>query len=971
MTNKSTKKALLLSALSMLLCVAMLVGTTFAWFTDAVTSGKNKIVAGNLDIELEYTKDPSDADSWATVKDATDLLNKDALWEPGHAEVVYLRISNLGTLALKYQFAMNIYSEVEGTNVAGEKFMLSDHLKYGVVDFTAKFADRDAAVKAVESSAVALDNYTVNGTMLAGDPAKTVALVVYMPTSVGNEANYRGTQIPTIELGVELKATQLAYEKDFFGPDYDENAPWLGSANLDWYTADPTATEFTISTAEELAGFAQIVNGTAVVGSTLSLRSTPVPLHDDFQNKTVKLDKDIDLNDLAWTPIGRIGTTSTDFTYSFRGTFDGQNHTVKNLDVDNTGWAGLFGIAYQATFKNVKLSGVSINSNRMAGSLVGQLYGSIDNCHAENVNIFVIPNAVGDTYDNGDKVGGIVGWLGDNGNNRTLTNCSVKNAEISAYRDVAGIAGYVAQSTTVSGNSVTKVDVVVDQRENFYGEKDPNAGLIYGRTGGAIVESGNTTDEESTVAETYYKDGFILYEGSDSEDVTFYRVPDDYAKTTVKVPEGVTNIGGYAFAYNTNVEKIVLPSTVTTLNDRAFRDTSASTVVLNEGLENISYQAFRNASNVKSVEIPSSVKTISLEAFQNSGVTELVIPATVTTIEYGGLRDMKKLTKVTIEGNVDIPVYAFRACTELRTVILNGDDVTFGGGSRGMIFTNKENGDGSAITIIVKNETVKERLLAADTAAKDYGGYTIVVGAIPATNAEDLKDALANGEDVILTEDVKTEAATTAPYGNKYAVKLDGGVLDGNGNELYMECYGDDYGVMTSGGTIKNITIKEGCRAVMIMYATEDVIIDNANIGGDGVLYPINTGESGPTPVKLIVTNSTIAGWTSFGDAVSEASFTNVKFEQGTYYNDIYGRVLKPYVNTTLTDCSFVKSMNLDLSGLAAGQKVTFTNCTVDGKAVDASVFTIPTTDAEYDTELFTVDLPSWASSINDCIIFN
>ena len=88
MTNKSTKKALLLSALSMLLCVAMLVGTTFAWFTDAVTSGKNKIVAGNLDIELEYTKDPSDADSWATVKDATDLLNKDALWEPGHAEVV-------------------------------------------------------------------------------------------------------------------------------------------------------------------------------------------------------------------------------------------------------------------------------------------------------------------------------------------------------------------------------------------------------------------------------------------------------------------------------------------------------------------------------------------------------------------------------------------------------------------------------------------------------------------------------------------------------------------------------------------------------------------------------------------------------------------------------------------------------------------------------------------------------------------
>ncbi len=970
MTNKSTKKALLLSVLSMLLCVAMLVGTTFAWFTDSVTSGKNKIVAGNLDIELEYTKTPDVDTSWATVKDATDLLNKDALWEPGHAEVVYLKLSNLGTLALKYQFSMNVFDTTPGVSVLGNEIHLADYLEYGIVDYTAKFETREEAITAVKNSAKPLDNYAVNGTMTTKGETKTLALVVYMPTTVGNEANYRGDKIPTIELGVELKATQLAYESDFFGTDYDENAPWLGGVNLDWYTANPDATEFTISTAEELAGFAQIVNGTAVVGSTLSLRSTPVTLHDDFQNNTVKLDKDIDLNDLAWTPIGRIGTTSTDFTYSFRGTFDGQNHTVKNLDVDNTGWAGLFGIAYQATFKNVKLSGVSINSNRMAGSLVGQLYGSIDNCHAENVNIFVIPNAVGDSYDNGDKVGGIVGWIGDNNNNRTLTNCSVKIAEISAYRDVAGIAGYVAWSTTVSGNSVTKVDVVVDQSKNFYGEKDPNAGLIYGRTDGAIVESGNTTDEESTVAETYYKDGFFLYEGSDSEDVTFYLVPSDYEETTVIVPEGVTAIGGYAFAYNANVKKIVLPSTVTTLNGRAFRDTSASTVVLNEGLENISYQAFRNASNVKSVEIPSSVKTISLEAFQNSGVTELVIPATVTTIEYGGLRDMKKLTKVTIEGNVDIPVYAFRACTELRTVILNGDDVTFGGGSRGMIFTNKENGDGSAMTIIVKNETVKERLLAADTAAKDYGGYTIVVGAIPATNAEDLKDALASGKDVVLTEDVKTEAATTAPYGNKYAVKLDGGVLDGNGNELYMECYGDDYGVMTSGGTIKNITIKEGCRAVMIMYATEDVIIDNANIGGDGVLYPINTGESGPAPVKLIVTNSTLAGWTSYA-GIESASFTNVKFEQGTYYNNIYGRVLKPYVNTTLTNCSFIKSMNLDLSALTVGHKITFTNCTVDGKAVDASVFTIPTTDAEYDTELFTVDLPSWASSINDCIIFN
>ncbi len=238
-----------------------------------------------------------------------------------------------------------------------------------------------------------------------------------------------------------------------------------------------------------------------------------------------------------------------------------------------------------------------------------------------------------------------------------------------------------------------------------------------------------------------------------------------------------------------------------------------------------------------------------------------------------------------------------------------------------------------------------------------------------AENPEALKAALANGENVVLTQDITTEAATTAPYGNKYAFKLDGGVIDGNGHELHMECYGDDYGIMTSGGTIKNVTINEGCRAVMIMYPQTDVILDNVKIGGDGVLYPINTGEAGAEGVNLVVTNSVLAGWTSYG-LIESATFTNVEFKQGTYYNNIYGRVLKPYVNTTLTNCSFVEHMNLDLSALNAGHKIVMKNCKVNGQAVTASVFTIPTTDAQYDTELFTIDLPSWASSINDCVVF-
>ncbi|MBQ5736473.1 MAG: hypothetical protein IIV52_02035, partial [Alistipes sp.] len=253
--------------------------------------------------------------------------------------------------------------------------------------------------------------------------------------------------------------------------------------------------------------------------------------------------------------------------------------------------------------------------------------------------------------------------------------------------------------------------------------------------------------------------------------------------------------------------------------------------------------------------------------------------------------------------------------------------------------------------VVAEKNTIKG--VADNTLVGDIKtGATVTINGVSiATTAEQLAEALANGKNVVLTQDVTSEAATTTPYGNKYAFKQDGGVIDGNGHELYMECYGDDYGIMTSGGTIKNLTITEGCRAVMIMSPQQDVVLDNVKIGGDGVLYPINTGEGGAEGVNLIVTNSTLAGWTSYS-LIESATFTNVEFKQGTYYNNIYGRVLKPYVNTVLTNCSFVAHMNLDLSSLTNGHKIVMKNCTVDGQAVTAEVFTIPSTDAQYDTEV-------------------
>ena len=120
-----TKKSLLLSCLSMLLCVTMLIGSTFAWFTDNASTGLNSIQAGTLDIDVQYTQDGM---SWSNLDNATDLF-AGALWEPGHTRVVALKVTNNGSLALKYQMGMNIVSETMGTNVYGDPFKLSDYLE--------------------------------------------------------------------------------------------------------------------------------------------------------------------------------------------------------------------------------------------------------------------------------------------------------------------------------------------------------------------------------------------------------------------------------------------------------------------------------------------------------------------------------------------------------------------------------------------------------------------------------------------------------------------------------------------------------------------------------------------------------------------------------------------------------------------------------------------------------------------------
>lgn len=224
--KKTTKRSLVTSLLSLVLCMSMLIGTTFAWFTDSVSSKNNIIKSGNLDVEMEYY----DGDSWEKVTENTNVFEENTLWEPGHTEVVYLKVSNLGTLALKYNLGINIVNEIESINVAGEALRLSDHIQFGAIEgVETPYADRAAARAAVTEAKTLSTGYTKAGSIEAGAAAQYVALVVYMPETVGNEANYRtGEVAPEITLGLNLMATQYTSESDSFDNQYDANATFDG-----------------------------------------------------------------------------------------------------------------------------------------------------------------------------------------------------------------------------------------------------------------------------------------------------------------------------------------------------------------------------------------------------------------------------------------------------------------------------------------------------------------------------------------------------------------------------------------------------------------------------------------------------------------------------------------------------------------------------------------------------------------------
>lgn len=253
-SSKSTKRALISSTLALLMCVAMLIGTTFAWFTDTASTGVNKIVSGNLKVDIIGANSDSHIERLNFTKAATTDAEAGAkiLWEPGCRYLTEgFRIANKGNLALKWKAQVNT-----GTTTANEgNFDLLDVIDFYLVTKAADGTETE----------IALDKFT-------GNLKKTETSDVYyikgvMQTTAGND--YQGLTLDGI--GITVVATQATYEKDSIDDQYDKDAKY----------------PILVTTGDELQ--ATVSNATAPVNIVLANSITT-------NNFVIPADKDVTLD---------------------------------------------------------------------------------------------------------------------------------------------------------------------------------------------------------------------------------------------------------------------------------------------------------------------------------------------------------------------------------------------------------------------------------------------------------------------------------------------------------------------------------------------------------------------------------------------------------------------------------------------------------------------------------------------------
>ena len=252
--SSTTKKALLISTCALLFSMLMMAGSTFAWFTDSVSSGTNTITTGKLDVQLLHTnqKVTEAKEVQQNTLLFTDEKGNSIDWEPGAVAYENFTVKNTGDLALNYRLALDLNN---ANTIAGTKTSLKDVLKVKVLDHAVGATDlSEEALKTgfqqVTSDQLSIPVAAYNNDsnksvqkLTVGSTSTTYGVIIYWQPNAETDYNYNlanysdtdkdgktidntsdGNDHLTIDLGVSLGATQAPEESDSNGNDYDKNA---------------------------------------------------------------------------------------------------------------------------------------------------------------------------------------------------------------------------------------------------------------------------------------------------------------------------------------------------------------------------------------------------------------------------------------------------------------------------------------------------------------------------------------------------------------------------------------------------------------------------------------------------------------------------------------------------------------------------------------------------------------------------
>lgn len=668
-----TKRALLTSVLALVLSLAMLAGSTFAWFTDTASTGVNRIVSGNLDVGLQYWDKES---GWLDAEDSKDLFDENALWEPGYTQIVYLKVENNGNLALTYAMQITPVHETVGVNVDGEEFKLSDYIKFGWTTFTVNgdgtpvALDREAAQTGVGGGAQL-------GTTLhrqAAEPMKAgaeelVALVAWMPEDVGNEANYSTVQ-PTIELSLKVLATQAAVESDSFDNTYDEDA-----ARNEELDKKPEYDYESLYDYNNLAGYGVRVerNGAGkVVKAVVSGVNGKVPdgLFANLKQSVDENGKPIAVPAERWADLTEV-VIKDGVTEIGKDVFQGCVGLTKVTIPDSVKKIGTWSFYMCKGLKNVDIpANMEIGDSSFRQSGLEQVTvsgGSVGNYafhrneNLETINIDC--ETIGDEAFSGC----------DSLTNITLGS-SVKTLGRAVFYTCDALERVEIPSTVTDIGEKTFYSCPA-LKEAIIRAGTVKAGTFYNcRTLTTLIISDNATlDASFTVGNTHAKETLetVKIERGEIGISAFNSCPN---LTTVELGNGVTSVGDNAFSKCTALTSINIGDGVTSIGKNAFNGCTALTNA-NIGSGAIGESAFNGCTSLANVTLGNDVTSIGKNAFLRcKALASMNIGSSVKTIESFAFSGCEALKEVTISA-AQVKSGAFSKATALEKVTF-GNDVT-------------------------------------------------------------------------------------------------------------------------------------------------------------------------------------------------------------------------------------------------------------------------------------------------------